>query len=459
MATFEPDVISVQLLYGTVGISEAAFNIPMILSTHSTTNNRADIYTDLQSVLDAGYLPESPVATMASLLFAGIAKPSQIVVGRRALDEHSVTLTTAVVDQAVFSVKLKTGTTTKTFSYTATVPTDDTAAVLGALQTAIDGDATFGPLTNTTINGSALEISPVTSTTDFFDVAGVTNTTSVANTTESVADALAAVQGENDSWFWMLSDSHSDVDCKAAALFAEGNDRIYALSSQDADIKNDVMGNTLQDLSELGYRNTWFTQWATDADTTFPEAGAVGAIASALPGTTTMHGKTLAGVSVNDLTATEIQNILNWNGNVYLREYGVNFYRDGRVVNGDFVDTVHFALWMKARTAESLFGLLKRKSDLLDKVAFTGAGLELIRSTIFENPINVGIGRGAIVNEITTDSDGNSIDLRPIVDVPLRGDIPTNDIANRTLNDVNVEVVYASPIHYVKVKVGIILNR
>lgn len=114
---------------------------------------------------------------------------------------------------------------------------------------------------------------------------------------------------------------------------------------------------------------------------------------------------------------------------------------------------------MKARTAESLFGLFKRKSDLLSKISFKEGDLAIIRQQLYETPIRIGINRGAIVDEIVRSSDGTLTDLRPIISTPLRGDIPTNDIAQRILNDVVIDVVYATPIHYVKIKVGVNLNR
>lgn len=114
---------------------------------------------------------------------------------------------------------------------------------------------------------------------------------------------------------------------------------------------------------------------------------------------------------------------------------------------------------MKARIGESLFGLLKRKSDQLDKVSFTSIGFETIKQTIYDNPIRIGINRGAIVNEIATASDGTVTDLRPVIFIPELGDVPAGDIASRVLNDVVVEVVYASPIHYVTLKIGVVLTR
>ena len=50
-------------------------------------------------------------------------------------------------------------------------------------------------------------------------------------------------------------------------------------------------------------------------------------------------------------------------------------------------------------------------------------------------------------------------DLRPTVYVPNRADIPTNDIAQRVLNGVVVEYVYAGFIHYIKVQVNVLVDR
>lgn len=336
MADFTPDVVSSTLVFGSVPIDSAAFNVPLILTSHASSVNRADTYTNYQAVLDAGYHPESPAAKMSNLLFQGVAKPSKVVIGRRAITNFAVDVVGAVTNSTVYSVKLKSGTVSKTFSYTATVPTDVANDVVTALKAAIDGDAVFSLLVTTALATDTLEITPIATKT--VDVAAVANVTAVTVGTETAADAITAVAAESTDWFWMLSDDHSDTSVKAVAAYAEANERVYAFTSQDADILNKVSGNTLEDLSLLGYQNTWFVMYSADADVEFPEAGGVGAIAQANPGTTTMQGKTLKGVTVNSLTTTQIQNILDWNGNVYLREYGVNFYRDGRVVNGDFVD-------------------------------------------------------------------------------------------------------------------------
>jgi hypothetical protein len=130
------------------------------------------------------------------------------------------------------------------------------------------------------------------------------------------------------------------------------------------------------------------------------------------------------------------------------------------MVSGNFCDVIHHALWVKARVAESLFGLLKRQSDLLKGVRFTSKGLAQIKQAIFDNPINIGLLNGSIANEINVSEEtGLKEDLRPTIFVPDRADISIDDITQRILNGVVVEYVYAGFIHYVKVKVNVLVDR
>ena len=111
-----------------------------------------------------------------------------------------------------------------------------------------------------------------------------------------------------------------------------------------------------------------------DADSTFPEAGVVGALAGQnidSVGTTTLHGKTLKGVTPNALTTTLLDNIISQGGNVYVKERGAGFYRDGQCLSGNFADTMVFSRWLKVRIEEAVVSLLKRQSDLGAGVRFT----------------------------------------------------------------------------------------
>jgi hypothetical protein len=105
---------------------------------------------------------------------------------------------------------------------------------------------------------------------------------------------------------------------------------------------------------------------------------------------------------------------------------------------------------MKARVAEAVFGLLKRKSDLGLKVPHDESGYAMVRSIIFDDVINIGVNRGAI----STAKEGAD---DPVITTPARADISTNDRANRILPDVVVEVVFSGAVQSVVIKVFVVV--
>lgn len=455
MATLIDKVIEVTLAYGSTVIETARFDIPLIVAAHNSTANLVDVYTSSDAMLQAGFTTDSPAYVMASLMFQGVGAPGQVIVGKRELSNYTLTITP--VSSTVYSVTLKSGVVSKTFSFTS--DSSATAAEISAgLQALIAGDSVWGSKITASSSANNLVLTPIAGS--YVDVSTGANISTKRTSNSDILEDLSAIAEVNNTWFWLVTDSHADADILDVAGYAQEHDKIFWTSSQDPDVVNAEDGNVLSQLTLEGYNNTGFAMWRTDADTTFPEAAIVGAMAAADPGTTTLHGKTLTGLSVQKLGTTQETNIVAQNGNIYRREYGVNFYRDGRMVSGQFCDVIHHALWVKARVAESLFGLLKRQSDLLKGVRFTSVGLAQVRQAIWENPINVGILNDSIANEINVSEEtGQREDLRPTIYVPNRADIPTNDIAQRVLNGVVVEYVYAGFIHYVKVKVNVLIDR
>jgi hypothetical protein len=53
----------------------------------------------------------------------------------------------------------------------------------------------------------------------------------------------------------------------------------------------------------------------------------------------------------------------------------------------------------------------------------------------------------------------NKVSYDPVITIPRRAEIPTNDLANRILNDVKVELVYNNSLHYVKIRASVLLDR
>lgn len=454
MATFRDKVVTVTLTYGATAINETQFDIPLILTGHNVTGNSVDFYNSSDALLAAGFGLEDPAYKMAKLLFDGDFAPAQVIVGKR--DIEKFVFTPVVDDGATYIVTIKTGNKTKDFKFVA----DDTATaqeIVVGLGEMINADTTYNTFFTVTNDGNKLTFVPKAGSYASVSADGFTSATTYAN---EILEDIAAIADKENSWFWILSDSHADQDIIDLAGYAEEHDKVYFFSTSQAGVVTKAPDNILARLGNMGYNNTAMALWSTKADSVFPEAAVVGSICSAQPGTTTLHGKTLVGVELEKLGLTAENYIVQQNGNIYRKEHGILFYRDGFTVSGFYVDYVVHALWFKARLEESLFTLFKQQSMLGGGVRATSAGLALIRQAVLANPIQVGINNGTIANEVvTSEESGMLVSLKPIVFIPSRADMTDAQINARLVDGMRVEYVYAGFFHYVKVQVNVLTNR
>lgn len=454
MATFREKVVSVTLTYGATAISEVQFDIPLILTGHSVTGNLVDYFTSSDALLTAGFSTSDPAYKMAKLLFDGLFAPQQVIVGKRDVDRF--TLTPIVTDSYTYVVTIKNGTQSKDFKFVS----DDTATaqeIVVGLTEMINADTTYSAFFTVANDGAKMTFAPKAGKFASVSSQGFTSATTYEN---SILEDLTAISNEDNSYFWVVSDSHVDQDIIDVAGYVEEHDKVYFFSTSSPGVKTKANDNILQRLGDMGYNNTGMALWMTNADTVFPEAAVVGSICSAQPGTTTLHGKTLVGVEIEKLDQTSENYIVQQNGNIYRKEHGVLFYRDGFMVSGFYADYVVHALWFKARTEESLFALFKQQSMLGSGVRATSAGIALIRQAVMANPIQVGINNGSISNEVvTSEQTGLLVSLKPTVYIPSRADMTDAQINARLIEGMVIEYVYAGFFHYVKVQVNVLTNR
>lgn len=454
MATFREKVVSVTLTYGATAISETQFDIPLILTGHNVTGNLVDYYTTSDALLTAGFTTSDPAYKMAKLLFDGLFAPEQVIVGKR--DITNFVLTPAVQNSATYVVTVKSGNSSKDFKFVA----DDTATaqeIVVGLTEMINADATYNVYFTVTNDGSKMTFTPKAGKYAAVSASGLTSKTTYAN---DILEDLVAISDEDNSYFWVVSDSHVQQDIIDVAGYVEEHDKMYFFSTSEVGVTTKAPDNILERLGDMGYNNTSMALWMTNADSVFPEAAVVGAICSAQPGTTTLHGKTLVGVEIEKLNQTAENYIVQQNGNIYRKEHGQLFYRDGFMVSGFYADYVSHALWFKARVEESLFALFKQQSMLGSGVRATSSGIALVRQAVMSNPIQVGINNGSISNEVvTSEQTGLLVSLKPTVYIPSRADMTDAQINARLIEGMVIEYVYAGFFHYVKVQVNVLTNR
>jgi hypothetical protein len=115
----------------------------------------------------------------------------------------------------------------------------------------------------------------------------------------------------------------------------------YFYTTDDSDVKSNTDGNIMDTLKKNSIHRT-LGQYSTTADAVVAIMGyAMGANTRLANSAYTLAYKTLAGVTVDDLTATEVTTIKSNNGNVYInRGNTYNLLENGVVASGKYFDEI-----------------------------------------------------------------------------------------------------------------------
>lgn len=251
--------------------------------------------------------------------------------------------------------------------------------------------------------------------------------------------ALTALLNVDSKPYWVGCDSHSDATVTALAAYCDAEDKMYVNSTQQAGVlvpaTTTDIGSVLQDAA---YDHV-ITIYNASADTSMAEGGIVGAMASIQAGVSTLEDKTLNGVTVDSLNATQRSSLESKNVAYYMPIAGVNSVFNSKVASGQYLDTIIFADWFKAELQAAIYGVMKRESTLGRKVSYDEAGKAKIRQAIW-GVIRVGLANGSITP-----------DVEPVVRLPSNDEVSEANRTGRILPSVVVEVVYTNAIHKVVV--------
>lgn len=457
---YNDKVVDVTVELGTQPISTEGFETPLFVAIHNAFADRQRIYGDTDSLVADGFAVGSPVHTFATKAFAGKFPPQYIRVGRQALTNTVIDFTgkTNIDPATPVAVNVASG------NYTASIVVSVTAAstpatIATALAAALTADTTLADVLTATV-GTAADAGKVTvvSKDDGLFSFGIDQGeyTITSTTSETVSGVLPTIAASSEDWYFLSTESHTNASILAAAAYAAANYKLHVYSSQDAGIPANDDSSIGAQLKALSY-DTSLGMYDPTADTTFPEAGEIGAMASNDPSFgDSLHLKTFPGVVAPTLSLTQRSNIWGQNVNLYRMINSVGAFWEGKVASGQYVDVIRFGHWMKFRSEESLFGYMSRRSNLGLSVKMSDDDLINLRSVLMNNPIQPGITNGAILTGYDTE---NQVFYDPVITIPSRGSIPSNDLATRTLNNVKVEVVYNNSLHFVKIRITVLLDK
>jgi hypothetical protein len=427
------DIVNVAVSVDSVGVAQAGFGVPMILSHSAAWTERTRSYTSLDGVaLD--FASTTPEYKTAALIFSQSPKPSKIMIGRCA-NKPTINWTITVVAVAnLFVYTAKVNGVTASFTSDGTATNDEIAVGLAAAITTAGGGVVAASATGS-VGAKVVTVVP-TGGAGAWTTLEITDFVSLKlamdHTDPGIAADLDAILLEDKTWYSFATAFPSKLVCVAAAAWAEANKKIFVYSTQDSECATVATGSATDVMKTLHtsayYRSIGIYHPNNGA---FAGAAWMGRCLPLNPGSETWALKTLAGVAAVTLTATQRTNILAKSGNCYETVAGVNITENGTVASGEYLDVVRFRDWLEARMAEAVFALLVTA----DKVPYDDTGIAQIE----------GVVRGVLKEAVATG--GMAASPKPTTTVPAASDVSGADKTARILRNVKFGGTLAGAVH------------
>lgn len=443
------DIVNVSISLDTAVTERDGFGVPLFVASHRYFPERIRGYNSLDASSDD--IPVgSPAYKALSAYFSQIPRPSVAYIGRREAD--AILAPTGVAIGKVYTTTVTVnGGDAVAVSYTA-IGGADAEDVVDALKLAIDGDADVAAHVTTTKVGTGasatLTISATTAS-DVFYLSNVSKNITLSYTSTEVAgDIVAAIEEENNDWYALSADDHSETFVLDMAEAIEAREKVYAASG--AGVANLVAladpvasGDIAGKLFDGNYFRT-FWMYHHLADTEFPECAWAGKVLPYDPGTETWANKQLAGVGVSrDPVSSKIlsytqRNVLSSKkANFIERVGGVDITREGYVSGGEWIDVIRLRDAIKSNLTGRLRDLMINAS----KIPYTDSGILKV-----VGQVSNGLSEFTEAGDTPAGLESFTVNYKPA------SQIPTADKATRVLNSVSFVAILAGAIHCINLK-------
>lgn len=370
--TYKKAVVA-NITRNTTSAQGATFNFPLFAAAHKYFPEVVRSYSSFESVKSDTAIPkDSNTYKAMRLAFSQNPAPQLVFAGKCLADDVTITPTAALVEGKSYGLTvLVYDTATGNAVGVATVASAVADATPTAAELVTDWKADLAALTQLTLTGTT-DLT-ITANAGFdFVIYDLVNSTEVYTTTQTAASMLAAIQAENNDWYFMCAEDHTEAFqlALAAEIEATGTSdfpKMYFTSTSAVntlkalpDPADDVIGK----LKALGYDRT-VCDWHDQANTLFPEMGNVGANGVYQPGSITWKYTQVKGVTAAADPVTGITLSTNKQGFIEDRNGGwmgiekkVNFYHEGKTVGGEYIDIIRGADWLRDQHEIELLNLL-----------------------------------------------------------------------------------------------------
>lgn len=435
-------IVNVTITKSTRVVSAQAFNIPCIFGPSARITVPTQ-YTDASDMLVANggtFMPSDPEYIEAQAMMSQAIKPPHFIVAPQSasvaeVDTFAVgTLTTGhAYGFTIGGIPV---------SYTALV-TDTQQSVLAALLAAIGvAFPTNPPVTGAVTGVGALARLTLTSTVPGIGVSytaiDALLTHALVTPSHGIPADIAAAQAAVSTamqFYGVIVCSHLASDIEQVAAYIETQLLVYVTATQDSAVLTNAPGNVMSVLKGLSYDRIMI-MYSAQANTNGPDGAWMGYMLPTTPGIGNWAMKTLVGVTPDNLTPTQIANIISNNGNIYVTEGGNGCTLYGISPGGEYFDVTIFLDWVASTIKTGIIAVETDPANL--KVPYTNQGIVML-----ETPIRTTMKTGQ-----------NNQGFAPGWDVfgPDANSVPAADRANRVLNGLGFDAQLAGAINQINVQ-------
>lgn len=421
-------IVTINITVQDAAVSQAGFGTPLVMTHESPFGPElVRSYTSTTDMVSDGFSATGAAVLAVTNILAQNPKVVTVKVGRRTSTPTTMTRILDVVTNVLGD------------NYTITIngtaftvvglATDILTA--GALATAINAGSE--PVTALDNADGTLDITEDVDG-DLFGITHTFNTIEMDDTTTDagIAADYAAIKAEDDDFYGVAMTSDSTLEIEILSPAVEADRKIYGQNSSDSDILSNTSGN-LFEVCATAARNRTFLIFSRD-NFEFGGAAWLGERLPSDPGSSTWAFKTIANLTVDPLSNTQITNIELNDGNHYTVTGGVNITLQGTMCSSRFIDITRGIDFIQARMQEALFGQLVNT----EKIPFTNLGVGGI-----ENIIRAQLQQAQRLGILTADP-------APTVSVPDVTDpsqVSSADKTARNLPGVTFSATLAGAIH------------
>ncbi len=431
------DIVKVTITRESTPVRRASFGIPLILGANKVFPERAKEYTDLDSMIEDGFLITDAEYIAASKLFSQNPRVELIVIGRRNVDDIVISVTNVVAD---IDYNCTINGTIFIFNSGAT-PT--APSIVAGLTAAIDLGSE--PVAATDNLDGTYDLTAL--------VSGVAYTVSVDTDqtitkpytpSDTIINDIIAIQTENDDWYIieeMLKISAEELEL---AAWVETKNKLFGITSDDKNIVDQDYATDVTSIAALlhsaEYSRTYVAFWNADylkvtdlGGNQYFNSAWDGVQLPKDPGVSTWAHKTVTGIQALSLNSIQTKNATDKKANLFVITGADGRTRFGTVASGEYIDIMRGIDWLQARLEEDVFILLATQP----KVPYTDSGIasvEAVIKSVLDEAVSVGF-----------------LEAGYTITVPKIENVDPVDRANRLLKGITFKAVPAGAIHVVEI--------